>query len=140
MEPFVKFKGEVVDTRFSVKRGDLISKLDLRRQNDRSIAKQALELAYSMAERGLQMGISFNKNKEPRADIFNSIVLKDGRHKLYVQDIDSLALSNNTIENNWRISSGVILLTICHSKLHNAPFVRELISEVEQSAHSFNYR
>ncbi|MEI7961353.1 MAG: hypothetical protein WCI04_03380 [archaeon] len=140
MEPFLKFKGELVNTRFLQKQSDLLGRLNLHNSSDRAIARQALELAFSMAENGLCLGTGFSKDKKPRADIFNAIKLKDGSHKLYILDLDTLALSSKPFDYNWRISSDVIYSVLCYGKPQNASLAKELIAEVGQSPEEFNYR
>jgi len=124
MEPFVKLvkTGAPHRTVSKLEGRDLIGDLDLREESDMEIFREAVRHTVKLSRAGLHLQQAFGENmlgfkRQPlRVDVFTYFILKKGKPKVLVQDLDNLRLGENKtsaeINENWIRSTKVLVDTV----------------------------
>lgn len=136
MEPFVRVaekkdrrtKQRVVYSKFSPG-ADFVRKLKLSHKRDADAFRQCVEHTVSLAKAGLWTKMTQDIIGRARADAFNGFILRDGRIKVFVQDLDSIFLGKN-VEQNWVVSAMVLYKAVIEKEKSNDKRALKIINEV----------
>jgi hypothetical protein len=125
MEPFVTGKrgSKMLDNYI-----DLVKSLNLSQPKEKKILKDIARITARLSKNGLYYRQSLSPRGVLRADIFTLVSLKGGKTRVMVQDIDTLFVSDNPIQ-NWHASCQVLLDTVSQNNPKNLPIARTIINQ-----------
>jgi len=129
MEPFVSTSNGRIITKFQ-EEGDFIRSLDLKNRKDLNAFRQAAMQTLQLARQGLYIR-PVADDFGARADVFNAINLKNGKKKVFVQDIDTFSVESNPKKCFWK-SAEHLLRTVTALKQENQSIANRIIVEIAE--------
>jgi len=138
MEPFIRSveteKGErkMVSKFFDAgKNLDLVGGLDLGKAKDREIFRGVAKELGKLAKIGLWVAPAEDPYRgELRMDAFNAVALRNGKAKVFVQDLDTVHVSDAVSIKNWMASVHNLMLVV-GQKEKNVGVASEILRKTE---------
>lgn len=145
MEPFVKTiehtekeesPRKIVFSKF-YPADNFIHNMNLSDNRDQITFRKTAEQLALLTKAGLMLERGIDIVGQARADIFNGITLRDGSVKVFVQDIDTLHLSQEHETKRWDTSAYVLMDAVSAKNHHNYETAKRILDEIGRR-HNFS--